>query len=687
VNRHADRNACVAFLARIPAILVLGAALGLAACSGGGGSGSSNRSPSASFTATPSLGQVPLTVAFDASASSDSDGSITSYSWIFGDNTAPGSGATVSHQYQTAGTFTATLRVTDNRAATASTTRVVTVTVGPPPASVAVTGRITFERVPFLPAPQEEGGLNYPGTFEAPAREVEVELLQASNQAVLATVTTDTNGNYALAAPLSTDVIVRAKALSRVAATAARPAAWDLRVLNNTNGNALYVLDSSVFNTGAADVTRNLRATTGWGGGFSGTYTGVRAAAPFAVLDTLYAAVQFVIAFGDASVSFGALNAYWSSENRPSDVWDPTAGNIETTQYRPTSSQGDGAGIYVLGAANTDTDEFDQHIVAHEFQHFLEDAVSRADSIGGVHAVDERLDMRLAFSEGFANAFSAMALDDPLYRDSYGTAQGSDFNFDIERDTFSTPGWYSEASIHRIVWDLFDATNDAADSDGVTIGYGPMFDVFRAELRSEVPLVSLFPFITAIKQRLSAIEADAVDTRVAAESLPGTIFGIDSRNMNAYATTETHSSVALASADLVLPIYTEIALNGPSVRLCGDAELTAPGGDVVPGIFNKLGNRRLLRFSVPSARAIDIRVTCNAVNDITCAGLPQPDPDLVLTQGRDLQIVGIETGITERLQTNVQAGEHVLEIYEYSHIDNAAVERRGRTCMTVTITG
>jgi len=100
-----------------------------------------------------------------------------------------------------------------------------------------------------------------------------------------------------------------------------------------------------------------------------------------------------------------------------------------------------------------------------------------------------------------------------------------------------------------------------------------------------------------------------------------------------------------------------------------------------------LGNRRLLRFSVPSARAIDIRVTCNAVNDITCAGLPQPDPDLVLTQGRDLQIVGIETGITERLQTNVQAGEHVLEIYEYSHIDNAAVERRGRTCMTVTITG
>ena len=33
------------------------------------------------------------------------------------------------------------------------------------------------------------------------------------------------------------------------------------------------------------------------------------------------------------------------------------------------------------------------------------------------------------------------------------------------------------------------------------------------------------------------------------------------------------------------------------------------------------------------------------------------------------------------------AGEHVLEIYEYSHIDSAAVDRRGRTCMTVNITG
>ncbi len=682
MNRQVVDGACAAFLPRLALILLLAAALGLSACGGGGGGGSSNRAPSASFTATPSSGQVPLTVAFDASASSDSDGSITSYSWNFGDSTALGSGVAVSHLYQAAGTFTATLTVTDNRGTTASATRVIAVTAGPPPGSVTVSGRVTFERVPFLPLPQD--GLNYPGTFAAPAREIEVELLQASTEAALAMAMTDTNGNYTFTAPPNTDVRVRARARSRVTGTTARPAAWDLQVLNNTNGNALYVLDSSVFNTGAANVTRNLTATTGWGGAFAGTYTGVRAAAPFAVLDTLYSATQFVIAQGDDALQLPPLKAFWSAQNRPS-AGDPADGNIESTLYGTAGSIGNEVGIYILGAENNDTDEFDQHVLAHEYQHFLEDAISRTDSVGGSHSLGERLDMRVAFSEGFANAYSAMVLDDPLYRDSFGTAQGSDFNFNIESDAFSVPGWYSEASVHRVVWDLFDAANDAADSDGVTVGYGPMFDVFRAELRTDVPLTSLFAFISALKQRPSMPVA-SINVRVEAEGLPGTSFGIDAQNMDAYATTETHSSVAPVSADLVLPIYSEIALNGPSVRVCGDAEVTALGGEVVPGVYNKLANRRFLSFTVPSARVIDIRVTCN-VSDPTCVGLPQPDPDLVLSQGSNYRFSDSADAFTERLQTSVQAGEHVLEIYEYSHIEDAATSRRGRTCMTVTITG
>ena len=85
--------------------------------------------PTASFTVTPTNGTVPLTVAVDASASSDSDGTITSYAWNFGDGaTSSGTSTTASHQYTVAGNYTITLTITDNNAATASTTRAVAAT-------------------------------------------------------------------------------------------------------------------------------------------------------------------------------------------------------------------------------------------------------------------------------------------------------------------------------------------------------------------------------------------------------------------------------------------------------------------------------------------------------------------------------------------------------------------------------
>jgi DNA polymerase-3 subunit delta len=104
-------------------------------------------------------GQAPLAVAFDATASSDPDGSIASYAWNFGDGSS-GTGATASRTYAAAGTFAVQLIVTDDRGATASSTRILTVTAGPPPPSVTISGRITFERVPFSVA--AERGLVVP---------------------------------------------------------------------------------------------------------------------------------------------------------------------------------------------------------------------------------------------------------------------------------------------------------------------------------------------------------------------------------------------------------------------------------------------------------------------------------------------------------------------------------------------
>ncbi|MFD1686725.1 malectin domain-containing carbohydrate-binding protein [Halobellus litoreus] len=88
--------------------------------------GDGNQSPSAAFTASPSDPATGEQVSFDASGSTDSDGSIASYEWNFGDGTTA-SGASPSHTYESAGTYTVTLTVTDDDGATATATQQVTV--------------------------------------------------------------------------------------------------------------------------------------------------------------------------------------------------------------------------------------------------------------------------------------------------------------------------------------------------------------------------------------------------------------------------------------------------------------------------------------------------------------------------------------------------------------------------------
>lgn len=75
--------------------------------------------PTAAFTGNPVSGNAPMSVSFDASTSSDVDGTIASYIWDFGDG-ASGSGISTSHTYNSTGTFTATLTVTDNSGNTAA---------------------------------------------------------------------------------------------------------------------------------------------------------------------------------------------------------------------------------------------------------------------------------------------------------------------------------------------------------------------------------------------------------------------------------------------------------------------------------------------------------------------------------------------------------------------------------------
>jgi PKD domain/Divergent InlB B-repeat domain len=79
-----------------------------------------NTPPNAVFT----LACMGLGCSFDASGSADADGAIASYAWSFGDG-ASASGKTVSHTYARAGSYTVSLTVTDNAAATDSASKAV----------------------------------------------------------------------------------------------------------------------------------------------------------------------------------------------------------------------------------------------------------------------------------------------------------------------------------------------------------------------------------------------------------------------------------------------------------------------------------------------------------------------------------------------------------------------------------
>ena len=94
---------------------------------------SANQSPVAALSAQPLTGIAPLNVSFDASGSTDADGSIVAYAWNFGDG-ATASGATANHSYSAPGSYLARLTVTDNLGASNSATTTIQVNADLPSA-------------------------------------------------------------------------------------------------------------------------------------------------------------------------------------------------------------------------------------------------------------------------------------------------------------------------------------------------------------------------------------------------------------------------------------------------------------------------------------------------------------------------------------------------------------------------
>lgn len=527
----------------------------------------------------------------------------------------------------------------------------------PPPATVTISGRITFDRIPFSTTPGD--GLNPAATVESPAREVTVQAIDAGDNSVLATATTDDNGNYSVSVPSNRNLFIRARA--EMIKTGTAPT-WNFSVRNNTNSDALYALDGNAASSSTANGTRNLRAPTGFG---TTSYTGERAAAPFAILDTVFRAKQLVLTATPAT-AFPALSLFWSEENRPTaGRFCPDDGDIGTSSYivftageqddcTPPGTNSDG--IYILGDFTAgDTDEFDEPVIAHEFGHYVEDRFGRSDSIGGEHGGSASLlDLRVAFGEGWGNAFSSMVRNDPIYRDSQ---QGisSDFQIDLETDDPLNEGWYSEASVEEILWDLFDPAND----DPLALGFAPIYSVITGAQVQTDAVTSIFSFTTGLRAANPGL-ASQINALVGAENIHGT---------DDFGTGETNDA---GDPQILADLFRPITLNAPPIAVCS----RSPHGNADA---NKVGNRVLLRFDNNASRLVTITATGAPNGGGTVAAT---DPDIFVLRRGTLALFGAGTGSSETIsQQQLAAGNYVIEVYDFNIAGTLP------RCMTVSVTG
>ncbi len=308
--------------------------------------------------------------------------------------------------------------------------------------------------------------------------------------------------------------------------------------------------------------------------------------------------------------------------------------------------------LALAGEVNVDTDEYDPSVILHEFGHYIDDAFSRSDNLGGPHSFGERLDMRVAFGEGLATAFSAIVNGNPFYRDSFGQAQRSDGFVSIENDAALNEGWYSEAPTQEVIWDLYDNDNDG-DGDTLTLGFDPLWNIWQGPQRQTDALTSIFPFITALKQA-RPVDAAEIDSKLSNEQ-------ISAPAMDIYGSTETND----ATSGDVLPIYTPIALGG-SVQLRSTNALGTP---------NKLSVHRLLRLNLPALTNVRFDVTAGAGRD----------PDIAIFR-RGISLGPAMGPANESFTLSLDAGDYVLDVYDCGNAECNPAVTAAPTDITVSVT-
>jgi len=287
-----------------------------------------------------------------------------------------------------------------------------------------------------------DAGLDLGRPVMLPVRNARVEVFSRTSQSVVAVSETDARGRFSVPVPFDPDLSVRV--LSRMRG-------YDLRVSDNTNQNQLYTIAADVDGRSARSDVLLLDNT--------------RMSGAFNILEMIERGNDMIRA-ADPNIVPPPVTIFWSTRNwRGNGLINIGQGMVGTTYFNVANNT-----AYVLGDRNdhgtdSDSDEFDDAVIAHEYAHLLASKFSRDDSPGGRHGSGDILDPRVAWSEGWANFFSSAVRNDAIWRDSRGFNGAGILRYDLEDNVPAgdQPGYWSEASVDTILWDMFDDHADSAD--------------------------------------------------------------------------------------------------------------------------------------------------------------------------------------------------------------------------------
>ncbi len=653
-----------------PLLLVV-SAVAFTACSGGGDDAPANRAPIASAGADQIVVELAV-VQLNGGGTDPDAGDTLSFSWsqtggiavtLINPTTATANFMAPDAAPGTPEILVFQLTVTD--AVGLSTSDSVQISVQEPLPVVTISGNMLYE---FPPPVAACNGLDFGNIQLRPIRQATVQVLDDTGMTVLDSDVTDDLGAYSITVNASTNVIVRVRAEITSRGVEVRNNVVDPLDSNPPalGQRPMYVMDSASMDSGVLDQTLDLTATTGWDGA---SYTNPRVAAPFAVLDAIYNAILLVAAT-DPNATFVPLDAFWSPDNTATDgsPQDIDSGELGTSFYR-----GDIDSLFLLGKEGVDAEEFDDHVIVHEWGHYFEDNFSRSDNIGGVHTVGDLLDMRVAFGEGFATALSGMALDNPTYCDTLWGGGGNltGFEIDIESELGGTAGWFNESSVMKLIYDLWD-TNDDGAADDSSIGFGPIYDVMTGAQAATPAFTSIFSFASNLKQSLNAQDNNFVDALL--------IEQIINPNIDIWGSTETNDGPG--TPDDVLPVYTNLTL-GVTTQVCTNSQFD------IDKDGNRLSEHRFLRMNLAAAQQVTFTVTANPAPSTPPPGFDctvdpndpeshtHSDPDIIVWQDGNFVWWGVSCEPNSEVTTTpgaLAAGDYVIDLNDFRHEDEDSVD-------------